>query len=83
MNGKLYIKTSGGQAIVEIEGTSGEILFNWAALTDTITKKLHIPPIALAAAMPGILDAYRKDLMNGVEIDLAAMRRQREGGSQP
>ena len=83
VNGKLYIKTDGTRSVVEIEGAFEDVLFNWAALTDTITKELHIPPIALAAEMPAILDEYRKKLAGRTEIDLAAMRRQQEGGCQP
>ncbi len=83
MNGKLSIETTETRSEVTIEGRAEDILFNLAALTNCISQKLNIPPVLLAASLPALLKEYQKTLASSVEVDLAAMRRQWEGGGQP
>ena len=56
--GTLLIKTAGDQSEVEISGTPSDIMFNWLAITDQVSKSLDIPPIALAGMLPGLLQDY-------------------------
>lgn len=83
MNGKLYIDIDGAKSVVDIKGETATILFLWAGLTNIICKKLHISPFTLAATLPGLVSSHDKTVAGGIDIDLAAMRRQREGGGQP
>lgn len=82
MNGKLGIETTETNSEVTIEGRMQDILFNWTALTHCISRKLNIPPLALAATLPSLLQNYEKTLASSVEVDLAALRREQEGGGQ-
>lgn len=83
MNGKLSIETDGTNSKVSIEGRMQDILFNWATLTHCISQKFNIPPMSLAVSLPALLTEYQKTLASSFEVDLAAMRREREGGGQP
>lgn len=82
MNGKLSIETTETHTEVTIEGRMQDILFNWTALTNCIGKKLNIPPVVLAATLPNLIREYEETLMSSVEVDLAAIRKQQEGGGQ-
>lgn len=77
---KLYIKTTNSQSEAEISGTQAEIMFNWAALTNQICRKLHLHPAQLSLMLPGLLGNYQHTIRQAVEVDLTAVRnRQREG----
>ena len=83
MNGKLSIETTETRAEVTVEGRAQDIMFNWIALTHCIGRKLNIPPLVLAATLPSLLQNYEKTLASSVEVDLAALRKEREGGGKP
>lgn len=61
-NGMLSIKTDSDGSTIDVTGTTGEILFNWVALTRHVCKTLKIDPANLAAVMPGLIADFKLDI---------------------
>lgn len=61
--GTLLIKTAGAQSEVEVSGTRMDIIFNWTALTNQICQTIGVPPIALAAMLPGLISDYKRNAL--------------------
>lgn len=77
---KLYIETTSTQSNAEITGTPAEIMFNWAALTNQICRKLNLHPAQLSLMLPGLLGSYQHTLRQTVEVDLSAVRKRSKEG---
>lgn len=72
---KLYFETKGLSSRAEVLGTTEEILFNWALLTNIVCQKVGLTPTVLSAMMPGMVDTItRTAVRNAMEIDLSALR---------
>lgn len=61
-NGMLSIKTDSDGSTINVAGTTGEILFNWVALTHHVCKTLSIDPAGLAVTMPKLINDFKDDI---------------------
>ena len=61
--GTLLIRTAGDQSEVEVSGTRMDIIFNWTALTNQICQTIGLPPIVLAAMLPGLISDYQRNVL--------------------
>lgn len=64
---------------VEIKGSKADILTNWALATYTVCDRLHIPPLALAVALPNVVAEVQNGIKESATINLDAIRKAKEG----
>lgn len=72
--GTLLIKTAGDLSEVEISGTPSDIMVNWLAMTDQVSKALNIPPIVLADMLPSLIQDYMSRAIK-YEVKIGKMAR--------
>ena len=76
----LHIEMVNNSAEVEIRGTRSEILFNLAALTNQVCKKINLEPALFSATLPILIARQNQALMQATEFDFTATQKQQREG---
>lgn len=75
----LHVEMVGNRSEVEIRGTRSEILFNLAALTNQVCKKINLEPALFSIMLPSLIARQNQALMQATEFDFTATQKQQEG----